>query len=604
MRILNMEANIMNMIETRDQIEEKYKWDLSVMYASNDSWEEDYRKVEKGLSQILGFKGSLGDARKLEQFMQVYLDYSATKENLYVYAHVRFFEDTRDAVYEEMKGRIELLVSKISAETVFIKKELSSLSPEDIDTMIRENAHLGAYRFFLESYARYKPHILSEETEAVLAELEIALKKPDDVFSAFHNNNISFAEFEHKGEAIRLSHAKYAQLLESHDRVLRQKAFEHYYQPYRQNIDVLANTYAANVLANIKLAKVRNYPSMLEMALFPDYLPTTVFSNLIEVAKDNINVISEFNALKREELGIGELHFYDNYVPLVEDIDKKYSYEEAIGLVRAAFEPLGTEYLRKYDATIRARVIDVFESPGKRAGAFSWGSYASRGLIFLNYTEKFSDVSTFAHEFGHCLHRDYSIEKQPFIYYQNPIFLAEIASTFNEVLLSDHMSKIAESSEEKKFFLYHAMKRIEATFYRQTMFANFEKEIHEMAESGKVLIAKSITEIYRKNLETFLGKGMVIDEQLNYEWARIPHFYNAFYVYKYATSLSAALALSEQVISGEKGAVENYLTFLGAGSHKEPLEILKDAGVDLTGKMVYEVTVDKFRKLLKEYKSL
>ncbi|TVL97574.1 MAG: oligoendopeptidase F [Candidatus Brocadia sp. WS118] len=592
------------MNKTRDQIEEKYKWDLSVMYLSDASWEEDYRKVERGLSQILGFKGSLADPRILEQFMQVYIDHSVTKENLYVYAHVRFFEDTRNAIYEEMKGRIELLVSKISAETVFIKKELSSLSQDNIDTMIRENAHLGRYRFFLESYARYKPHILSEETETVLAELEIALKKPDDVFSAFHNTNISFTAFEHKRETIRLTHAKYAQLLESYDRTLRQKAFEHYYRPYRQHIDVLANTYAANVLADIKLAKVRNYPSMLEMSLFPDYVPITVFSNLVEVAKENINVISEFNALKSEALGIEELHFYDNYVPLVEEIDKKYSYEEAIDLVRAALEPLGTAYLRKYDATIRARVIDVFESPGKRAGAFSWGSYASRGLIFLNYTEKFSDVSTFAHEFGHCLHRDYSIEKQPFIYYQNPIFLAEIASTFNEALLFDHMSKIAGSIEEKKFFLYHSMKRIEATFYRQTMFANFEKEVHEMAESGKVLIAKSITDIYRKNLDTFLGKGMVIDEQLNYEWARIPHFYNAFYVYKYATSLSAAIALSERVISGEKDAVEDYLTFLGAGSHKEPLEILKDAGIDLTGKGAYEVTVNKFRKLLKEYKSL
>ncbi len=594
----------MNKGKTRDQIEDTYKWDLSVLYASNNDWEEDYRKVEKGLAQILEFKGSLANARKLEQFMQIYIDHSVTRENLYVYANARFFEDTRNAVYEEMKGRIELLVSKISAETVFIKKELSSLSLDEIDALIRKNPQLAGYRFFLQSYARYHPHVLSEETETVLAELEIVLGKPDDIFSAYNNNNISFGEFEHKGEKILLSHATYSQLLESHDRALRQKALDYYYQPYRQNVDVLANTYAANVLANIKLAKVRNYTSMLEMSLFPDYLPATVISNLVEVAKENIDAISEFNALKQEGLRIDELHFYDNYVPLVKDIDKKYSYKEAIELVRTALEPLGAAYLRKYDATMRARVIDVFESPGKRSGAFSWGSYASRGLIFLNYTEKFSDVSTFAHEFGHCLHRDYSIENQPYIYYQNPIFLAEIASTFNEALLFDYMSKIAGSSEEKKFFLYHSMKRIEATFYRQTMFANFEKDIHEMAESGKVLIAKSITDTYRKNLEAYLGKGMVIDEQLNYEWARIPHFYTAFYVYKYATSLSAAIALSARVISGEKGAVEDYLAFLGAGSHKEPLEILKDAGVDLAGKEAYKVTVNKFRKLLAEYKSL
>ena len=590
--------------KTRDEIEDKYKWDLSVLYKSDECWEEDYRKVEKELSQLLEFKGTLDDSHRLDQFMQTYIDFSVVKENLYVYANVRFFEDTRNTTYEEMKGRIELLVSKISAETVFIKKELSSLSVEDIDKLIHENSQLSESRFFLDGYSRYNPHILSEESETVLAELGIALGKPDDIFSAFNDNNISFEVFEYEGENIHLSHAKYAQILESPDRELRQKAFEYYYKPFLQNIDVLANTYAATVLSNIKLTKVRNYKSMLESALFPDYLPTTVFTNLVEVVKENIDVISDFNALKREALGVEELHFYDNYIPLVADVDKEYSYEGTIDLVRRALKPLGSEYIEKYDATVNARVIDVFESVGKRSGAFSWGSYVSRGLVFLNHTGKFSDVSTFAHEFGHCLHRDYSIATQPFIYYQNPIFLAEIASTFNEALLFDHMSKIAVSREEKKFFLYHNMKRIEATFFRQTMFASFEKEIHEMTESGQVLIAKSITDVYRKNLEAYLGNGMVIDDQLHCEWARIPHFYNAFYVYKYATSLSAAIALAERVSSGVEGAVKDYLKFLGAGSHKEPLEILKDAGVDLTGKEVYKVTVNKFRKLLEEYKSL
>lgn len=343
---------------------------------------------------------------------------------------------------------------------------------------------------------------------------------------------------------------------------------------------------------------------MLDRALFPDYLPSIVFHNLVEVVKENIDVISEFNALKQKELGVSELHFYDNYVPLVKDVDKEYPYQETIELVRSALQPLGSGYIAKYDDTIEARVIDVFESRNKRSGAFSWGSYASRGLVFLNHTGKFSDVSTFAHELGHCLHRDYSIKNQPFIYYQNPIFLAEVASTVNETLLFDHMSKIAESKEEKKFFLYHNMKRIEATFYRQTMFANFEKDIHELAEGGGVLMAKSITDVYRNNLAAYLGEGMIIDDQLSYEWARIPHFYNAFYVYKYATSLSAAIALSVRITAGEKGAIEDYLLFLGAGSHKTPLEILNDAGVDLTEKDAYEVTVRKFQTLLEEFKSL
>ncbi len=594
----------MSEMKTRDQIDDKYKWDLSRLYASNSDWETDFLKAEREYSQLLSFKGSLANPRKLEEFMPLYSDLSTIEENLCVYAIARFFEDTGNTTYEEMKGRIELLISKIASETVFIKKELSSLTKENIDAMLGNNPQLVEYRFFFESYARYNPHILSEETETALAELGIVMGKLDDIFSAYNNKNIRFEEFEHKGETIHLSHARYSQMLESPDRELRKKTFDYYYRPFQQNIDVLANTYAANVLANIKLMKVRNYPSMLEKALFPDYLPSVVFHNLIEVAKENIDVISEFNSLKKKELGISELHFYDNYVPLVEDIDKEYPYQETIALVRSALKPLGSGYLAKYNDTIKARVIDVFESRNKRSGAFSWGSYASRGLVFLNHTGKFSDVSTFAHELGHCLHRDYSIENQPFIYYQNPIFLAEVASTVNETLLFDHMSQVAESKEEKKFFLYHNMKRIEATFYRQTMFANFEKDIHEMAEGGGVLMSKSITDVYKRNLAVYLGEGMVIDDQLYYEWARIPHFYNAFYVYKYATSLSAAIALSDRITTGERGAVDDYLLFLGSGSHKTPLEILNEAGVDLTKKDAYEVTVRKFQTLLDEYKSL
>jgi len=594
----------LNKKKTRDQIEDKYKWDLSVLYASDIDWEADYRKVEKEYTQLLSYKGSLADHRKLEKFMPLYSDLSIIEENLSVYAIAHFWEDTGNTAYEEMKGRIELLSSKITSETVFIKKELSSLSEEDLDKMIHANPQLETYRFFLESYARYHPHILSEETETVLAELGIVIGKFDDIFSAYNDNNIVFEEFEHHGQKIHLSHAKFSKLLELPDREIRKKSFIFYYRPFQQNIDVLANTYAAKVLANTKLVKVRKYPSMLEKALFPDYLPNVVFGNLVEVVKENIDVISEFNILKKEELGIEELHFYDNYIPLAKEVDKEYTYHETIDLVRSALEPLGSGYLKKYDAAIKARVIDVFESQNKRSGAFSWGSYASRGIVFLNHTGKFSDVSTFAHELGHCLHRDYSIENQPYIYYQNPVFLAEIASTLNEALLFDYMSKIAESREEKKFFLYHNMKRIEATFYRQTMFANFEKDIHDLAESGGILISKSITDIYQKNLEIYLGEGMVIDEQLHYEWARIPHFYQVFYVYKYATSLSAAIALSVRITSGEKGAVEDYVTFLGAGSYKPPLEILGDAGVDLSKKEAYEITVRKFKELLKEYKSL
>jgi len=588
------------MLPKRSDIDSKYKWDLSPMYASDNDWEADFVKLQKAMPDLLGFKNKLHQAEVLGVFLSQYLELLQTQENLYVYATVKFFEDTSENLYEEMKGRLEMYMSEMGAKLVFVDKELSGLSEKQLNDLLKENTELERYRFFLEVYVRNNPHILSEETETALAEVGVALGKSDDIFSAFNDTNIRFAEVEHNGEKFPLSHALYSKYLESPDRDLRRKTFENYYAPYENNIDVLANTYASGVLASIKLAKIRKFPSSLDKTLFSDFLERSVFENLVEVVKDNVAVLSELNRLRKEELKIQELHAYDNYVPLV-SLEKEFTYEETAELTRKSVEILGVEYLNKLDSAVEARVIDVFESQGKRSGAFSWGSYLSRGYVFLNYAGKTRDIFTYANEFGHCLHRDFSYQNQPFHYSENPIFLAEIASTFNECLLFDYMIKNAPTKEERKFFIFQYMSMIQATFFRQTMFASFEKEAHALAEQGGVLTSTALRQIYHKNLEDFLGPEMVIDPILEVECLRIPHFYRPFYVFKYATSLCASIALSEKVIAGEAGAVDKYLTFLKAGSHKKPLEILKEAGVDLTQKEAFQVAADKLKWLLAEY---
>lgn len=589
------------MIPKRSEIDSKYKWDLTAMYTSDQEWEEEFVKLQKVFPDIFEFRGKLNNAESLGIFLSQYMWLLQIQENLFVYSSMRFFEDTTNNFYEEMKGRIGLFMSDMGSKLVFVDKELSGLTNHQLDSLLKENTKLKQYCFFLESYARHNPHILSEETEAALSEIGIALNKSDDIFSAFNDTNIKFEDIEHNGEKFPLSHALYSKYLESPDREFRRKAFESYYTPYLANVDVLANTYAATILASTKMAKIRKFDSSLERSLFSDFLKRSILDNLVNAAKEGVGVLSEFNQLRKEELNIEDLHIYDNYVPLV-SLEKEFTYEETAEVTRKSVEILGEEYLNQLDAAVNANVIDVCESQGKRSGAFSWGSYLSRGYVFLNYAGKTRDIFTYAHEFGHCIHRDLSCQNQPFHYSDNPTFLAEIASTFNECLLFDYMIKNSPTKKERKFFIFQYMSTIQATFFRQTMFASFEKDAHAMAEHGGVLTSTSLRKLYRKNLEDFLGGGMTIDDSLEVECLRIPHFYNPFYVFKYATSLCASIALSEMVLNGDNGAVEKYMKFLKSGSHKEPMEILKEAGVDLTKKKSYLIAVEKMRWLMEEYK--
>lgn len=579
-----------------------FQWDLSAQYPSVADWERDVAALEKEYSSLDAFKGTLHDPATLGEFLPYYETLSERFESVYVYANMTFTEDMSNTQAQERVSRIEVLQSKIATATTFIKKELSVLSQEVIDATLREYPHLEKYRYFLLQYTRYAPHVLSQETEDALSQIGIVLDKAEDIFSTFNNVSISFPSVEHNGSVFDLSHGMYGKLMESPDRELREKVYHAYYEPFIQSKDLLGQTYATQVLATTRIAQVRKYRSSLHMNLFSDSLDEKVYTTLVEVAQKTTNTLQEYYRYKQETLQVGALQPYDLSAPL-SDHDHRYTYPEVIEISREALKILGDEYIKKYDDALTSRVVDVYENKYKRSGAYSWGSYNSRGYIFLNFTGKGRDLSTFIHEMGHCLHRDFSIQQQPYIYYQNPIILAEIASTCNEILLYEYMLKNETDSDRVHHILEEYSKLFAGTFFRQTMFADFEQRVHSASHNDEPLTTQMITGTYANVLSEYYGDTITLDETIVYEWSRVPHFYTPFYVYKYATSVCVATVIAQRILEKQEGAVEQYLEFLSAGSHKEPAQILADMGINLTDSAVYCRAAEKLQELVQKMRA-
>jgi len=590
--------------KTREELDEKYKWSLALLYPSDQAWQKEFDKFSSDYLKSVPFKGLLDQASSLISFLKEFVELQVTMENLYVYANMRFSEDTGSEAALQMKGAIEQLASQFASAYVFVTQELSALKVEQIQSMTQSEPELKSFEYFLNQYARFQPHILSEETEKVLADLAPVIDSAHDIFSALNDTNFRFENFDYKGQSMPLSHGLFQKYLESPDRELRAEVYRKYCVPFHQHLETLAACYSSNVQAAVKTSQFRRYPSSLEASLFDNELPVTIYDALLKTAQEGAQALTDFNEYKKKTFKIDELHQYDAYVPLPDETRNEFSYEECVEIVRKALAPLGEEYRKKFEDSLTARVVDVFETPRKQSGAYSWGSFKSRGYVFLNYTGKFRDLSTFAHEFGHCLHRDFSCQSQPSWYSHNSIFLAEIASTFNECLLLDYLIANSKSPSEKRAYIFQYLHNIATTFFRQSMFADFERQAHAAVEKGGVLTAQGLTELYSDNWKKYYSKAVAIDSDVAIEWSRIPHFYRPFYVFKYATSLSAAIALSEKVSAGESGALEGYLKFLSAGSHKSPLDILNDAGLDMTDVRTYQYVVAKFEKLLEELKGL
>ena len=586
----------------REEIGPEYKWKLEDIYADENSWEEDYKKLEEQIPALEKYKGVLGSSStQLLQVLEFSHELERKAEKLYVYARMRRDEDNGNSHYQALFDRVQRLSIELGSASAYIVPEIISLAPEKIRAFLDENQDLQLYSRLLDELMRQKEHILSPEEERILAmsaDLSLAAK---NIFGMLNNADIKFPVIQdEEGKAVELTKGRYGSFMESNERRVRKEAFTALYGSYGKVKNTLAMSLASNVKNDIFYSRVRKYPSALEASLDQDNISPEVYERLVETVHNNMEPMYRYLRLRKKALGLDELHMYDIYAPLVKEFKSKVSYEKSQEMVLKALQPLGDEYLAILRGGLKGGWIDVYENEGKTSGAYSWGCYDSHPYVLMNYDDKLDDVFTLAHEMGHALHSYYSNKNQPYVYSQYSIFVAEVASTVNELLLIDYLLAQSREPREKAYLINHYLEQFRGTVYRQTMFAEFEKKIHEQVEQGQTLTAEGLCQSYRELNRLYYGPDTLLDEEIDMEWARIPHFYSAFYVYKYATGFSAAVALKEQILQEGKPAVARYLEFLKSGSSDYPLNLLRKAGVDLTTPEPVEKALHLFARLVTE----
>jgi oligoendopeptidase F len=589
-------------IPLRSEIPVSDTWNLDHLYPSVDAWESDLKKYEALYPKYIDFKGTLarsaGDLLKCLEFDK---QLDLLVERLYHFCSLQTAEDGSNNDYLGREARLMHNLTLAAEVASYLTPEIQAIPDATFDAFLSDPA-LAAWATKLRKIRRFKPHILSEKEERLLALASQPLRAADEAFSQLTNVDMTFGLIRNElGQEVELSQSAFSSFLVKRDPELRKNAFHQFYKEFSDHRFTLAATLAHSIKGDVFQARVRNHPSAREAALFPDAVPVAVYDNLITAVRKNLDAIGEYYELRRRVLGLKELHHYDTYVPMVDKMDVRTTFDDACAQVVAAVSPLGTEYTEVLARGFHDRWCDRYETKGKRSGAFSSSSYGNPPYILMNYKEDvFSDVYTLAHEAGHSMHSWYSQKHQAFQDYNYPIFLAEVASTFNEECLTHHLLETTSDPRMRAYILNRQVDDIRGTLIRQTMFAEFEKVAHEMEEAGEPLTLDSFKSAYRQLLDTYHGPGLVVDAELELECLRIPHFYNAFYVYKYATGISAAVALSDQVLAGKEGARERYLGFLQSGGSKYPLQTLQDAGVDMTTPAPIEATLALFRRRVKE----
>ena len=587
----------------RSEIDDEFKWAVNDLYSTDEAWEKDYRKVCGDAGQPGTYKGHIGDSSdNLYNALKEYENAEYVAEKVYVYAFMKYYEDTGNATYQEMSGKAQIAVMKVSEKYAFLEPELVSIPEEKLADFFRCNDKLSEYRHFIEDCLAQKEHTLSEKEEALLAKASQMSTVPNEVFSKFNNADVRFGKIKSEdGTEIELTNGNYVTFMESQNRTVRKDAFEALYKQYKAYINTLASAFYGNVKQAMFYAQARGYASTLDMYLDGSFIPESVYKNLIDTVNKNLDKMHRYVEIRKNALKVDELHFYDIYAPMVEDISWKITYEEAKEIVIKALEPMGEEYVSHIKEGFDNGWVDVYENTGKRSGAFSWGAYGTHPYVFLNYQNTLNDVFTLIHEMGHAMHTYYSNTSQPYIYAGYKIFVAEVASTCNEALLMQYMLKNTEDEKRRRYLLNHFYEQFKGTLYRQTMFAEFEMEAHARAERGEVLSAQSLCEMYRQLNEKYFGENMVIDEEIACEWARIPHFYTPFYVYQYATGYSAAIAISSRILAGDESVIKGYRQFLSGGCSKHPIELLKLCGIDMNSPQVVQDALDVFGELLSQW---
>lgn len=599
-----------NELRKRSEIPVEDTWKLEDMYETDEVWEQEYDKVLSLCKEIEQFAGTLGasGANLLSYFTKVdELDYYLGR--VIVYSNQRSHQDTAVAKYQGYASNATHAAAEASSACSFAEPELLAIPEERLQELFAEEPRLSVYERKVFEILRKKPHTLSEAEERIIAQAGEALSAPDEIFSMFNNADIRFPSVsDGEGNRIPLTNGNFTVLLENRDRNLRKQVFESLYHTYEKWGNTIAATYSGQVKVNEFYAKVSKYPSARAMFLDRGNIPESVYDSLIEAVHAHMPAMYRYVALRKKLLGVDELHMYDVYVPIVDAVEHKYTFEEAKEIVLAALAPMGEEYVSLIRQGFENRWIDVYQNENKRGGAYSWGAYGTHPYVLLNFQGNLDSVFTLAHEMGHAIHTYYSNKNQPITYSGYLIFVAEVASTCNESLLMHYLLEHTEDPKERLYIINHYLESFRGTLFRQTMFAEFEKIVHEKYEQGIPLTKELFNEIYHGLVAKYFGPDMVVDEEIDYEWMRIPHFYSSFYVYQYATGYSAAIAFAKKILAEGKAAVDSYVgNFLCGGCSKDPIDLLKAAGVDMsTSKpvedalMVFEEYLDLLEKQVNE----
>ncbi|MDY5577783.1 MAG: oligoendopeptidase F [Lachnospiraceae bacterium] len=596
----------MSSVKKREEIDKKFQWAMEDMCPSDLVWEEKMSELKEMVKKYKEFEGTLAQsADRLLEFLRFEDEIGLRCELVYVYANQKLHENMAEAKYQDYAGKAQNIMVQVSSAGAFAEPEILDIPEDTMQTFFRENTDLQFYETALNRIRRKKEHCLSEKEEKIIAKTGEMSTAASDIFDMFNDADAKFGNIrDENGEEVSVTHGRYISLMESQNREVRKAAFQSMYKTYMDYRNTLGAMYAANAKQLSFYAKVRNYNSSLEMQLADSNIPVSVYENLIEAVHEYLPAMYKYVNIRKRALGVEELHMYDVYAPITKDVDMKIPYEEAKKMVKEGLAPMGEEYLSHLQEGFDHRWIDVYENQGKRSGAYSWGIYGVHPYVLLNYQENLNNVFTLAHEMGHALHSYYSDSTQPYTYAGYKIFVAEVASTCNESLLIRHLLSKCQDKQEKIYLLNYFIDQFKGTMFRQTMFAEFEKITHEMCERGETLNADSISKVYYELNQLYFGESMVSDEEIAIEWARIPHFYTPFYVYQYATGFAAAIALSGRILElGERG-VNDYMKFLTGGSSKDPIELLKMAGVDMTEKRPVRQALEMFSELVDELDKL
>lgn len=585
----------------RSTIENKFKWTIDEMYPNEESIEKDIQKVKELIEEVKKYKGILADSEEnLFKALNISEETSRILQNLYVYTHMKSHEDTRINKNQGNATKTDMLSTELSMATSYMVPEIIAMDSEKLENYLKTEK-LSHYKKYVDDILRLKPHTLNEREEELLAAVADLSGVPENVYDMLSFADLQFPEIEDEnGEKVRVTHSNFSLFLKSKDARVRKDAFEAMYGVYGQYKNTFASTLYGGIKSEIFYAKTRKYESALQGSLFQDNVSVDVYNNLIDAVHENLDTLNDYIDLKKKFLGLDKINMYDLYVPLTESFDMEIPYEKAQKIILEALKPLGEEYLENVKKAFAEGWIDVYGNEGKQGGAYSWGSYDSKSYILMSYKDDLNSLFTLIHEMGHSMHSFYSKNNQPYLYSGYKIFVAEVASTLNELLLINYLLKNAESKEERVYLLNYYLEQFRTTVYRQTMFAEFEKICHGKVEEGEPLTAEDFNNIYYDLNKKYYVESCEVNEEIALEWARIPHFYSNFYVYKYATGFSAASALSKQILEEGESAVSRYKEFLKSGGSEFPLDQLRKAGIDMEKKESVDEALHVFKDLVKQ----